>query len=116
MKEQAKKKLIKDLLVFGITTVITLALLIVGIIGNIEGLRDIAFAEGVGTGIIAIILVPLIMGFEVAGFVIGWKALSQRLRAYNLLGLIIKVCIAVFLGYIIFPVILIKDIIAYCKA
>ena len=56
------------------------------------------------------------MGFEIAGFILGWKWAHERFRAYNIWGLVIKVCIAVFAGYIIFPVVLIKDIIAYVKA
>ena len=116
MKEQAKKKLIKDLLPFAISTGIFLVILIIGIITNMGGIRETAFSEGVLIGIVAVILVPIILGFEIAGFIIGWKWASTKWVALNLWGLLIKVIISVFAGYIIFPIVIIKDIIAYAKA
>ena len=108
----AKKKLIKDLIPFAITAVLTLILLFVGLITDLNDFRAIFADANVFTSVIAFILAPIILGFEVAGFILGWKWASERFRAYNLFGLIIKVCISVFAGYIIFPIVLIKDIIA----
>ena len=116
MKETAKKKLIKDLIPFAITAVLTLILLFVGLITNLNDFRSIFAEANIFVSIIAFILAPLIMGFEIAGFILGWKWAHERFRAYNIWGLVIKVCIAVFAGYIIFPVVLVKDIIAYVKA
>ena len=116
MKQEAKKKLIKDVLPFIITVAVVLVIMIIGLFSPDMGLREILVSEGILIGIVAFILAPLIMGFEVAGFILGWKWASQRWVALNLVGLIIKVCIAVFAGYIIFPVVLIKDIISLVKA
>ena len=90
--------------------------MIIGGITNLEGFRDIYAEATVFEGIVATILVPLIMGFEVAGVIEGWKWISKFVKAGTFLGFLIKLLIATLAGYIIFPVILIKDIIAYCKA
>ena len=83
---------------------------------DVEGFREIYADASVFEGIVASILVSLILGFEIAGFIVGWKWISGYVRARNLLGFFIKLIIATLIGYIIFPVILVKDIIAYCKA
>lgn len=116
MKETLKKKLIKDILLFAIPAVIVIAILIAGFASGNEELLSIFEGESVFVSVIAVILVPIIGGFEVAGFILGWKWVSDWLKAYNLLGFIIKGLIATFAGYIIYPIVLIKDIIAYKKA
>lgn len=117
MKEVAKKKLIKDLLVFIITAGICLIILVgVGWIGNMEGFRDIILSEGVLLGILATLIAPIIMGLYIAGIVVGMKFLNQRIVAMNLFGLLFKLILAVLIGFILFPVVIIKDIVAYVKA
>ena len=115
-KQECLKKIIKDLIPFAITAVITIVIMIVGAVGGIEGFKEIYADVSVFEGIVASVLVPLILGFEVAGFIIGWKWLSNYVKARNLLGFFIKLIIATLVGYILYPVILVKDIIAYCKA
>lgn len=114
-KQEFKKKLIKDLIPFVITAALMLITIIICTIA-VEEFREIFAEVTIFEGIIAIMLAPLIMGFEVAGLIVGWKWLSQYIRVGSLLGFIIKLTIAALIGYILFPVILIKDIVAYCKA
>lgn len=91
MKEVAKKKLIKDLLVFIITAGICLIILVgMGWIGNVDGFRDIILSEGVLLGILATLIAPFIMGLYIAGIVVGMKFLNQRIVAMNLFGLLFK--------------------------
>ena len=117
MKEAAKKKLIKDLLVFIITAGICLIIFVgVGWIGNVGGFRALVLSEGVLLGILATLIAPIIMGLYIAGIVVGMKFLNQRIVAMNLVGLLIKLILAVFIGFILFPVVIIKDIVAYVKA
>ena len=118
-KEECKKKIIKDLKPFIIATVITAVIIIAFMIISPEAKAILAEGGAFNGTVAAIILatfVPILFGFEIAGFIMGWKWLSQRIKAQNLLGLCIKVANAPFIGYIMFPVILVKDIIAYNKA
>ena len=108
--------MIKDLIPFAITVILTAVIMIVCAVADVEGFREIYAGESVFTGIVASILAPLILGFEVAGLIIGWKWLSGYVRVGTVLGFIIKLFIAALIGYIMFLVIIVKDIIAYCKA
>ena len=116
MKEQAKKKLIKDLIPFLITAAIVLIITIIGLITDLGGLRTQLAGESIVAIIVAVPLAAIILGFEVAGMILGWKWASKRWVALNLWGLLIKLIIACFAGYIIFPIVIVKDIIAYAKA
>ncbi len=114
-KEAAKKKLIKDLLVFVITAGLSLIAVVgVGWIGNVAGFREMILSEGVLIGILGTLIAPLILGLEIAGMVVGWKAL--RIRSGSLIGFIIKLAVAIMIGYVLFPIVIIKDIVAYVKA
>ena len=115
-KEVAKKQFLKDLIPFFIFAGLALALMLFGLITNYGDFRGIFEGSSVFVSVIAFILVPIIFGFEFAGFIVGWKWASKRWVALNLWGLVLKVCIAVFAGYIIFLVKVIKDIIAIVRA
>ena len=119
-KEECKKKIIKDLKPFIITTVITAVLYIAAVIATLIIYPEIYAEAGAFNSIIAVIvvsiLIPLFLGLEIAGCIVGWKWLSKYIRATNILGLCIKIGVATLIGYVMFPVILIKDIIAYNKA
>ena len=115
-KEEAKKQLLKDLIPFFIVAGLVLVFMIFGMITNYGDFRGIFEGYNVFVSIIAFILAPVILGFEVAGFILGWKWASKRWVALNLWGLLLKVIISVFAGYIIFPVMIIKDIIAIVRA
>ena len=115
-KEEAKKQLLKDLIPFFVTAGLALIFMLFGLITNYGNFRGIFEGANIFVGIIAFILAPVILGFEVAGFIVGWKWASKRWVALNLWGLLLKVIISVFAGYIIFPVKIIKDIIAIVRA
>lgn len=116
MKSEAKKKIIKDLVIFFITAIATAALLIVGAVTDMEGFRDIFVGVSMIESIIACILVPILLGFQISGMVIGWGIIGNKIPITGVVGIGIRLLISLFLGCIIFPIVLIKDVIAYKKA
>lgn len=116
-KEAAKKKLIKDLVICIVTAVIAFLVFIIGgWFGCVDGFRDMILENGVFTGIILTLFMPILMGIYISGLVIGWRYWHRRIMITTWLSLIIKLCLATLTGYIVFPITIIKDIIAYVKA
>ena len=115
-KEEAKKQLLKDLIPFFVTAGLALAFMLFGLITNYGNFHGIFEGQNIFVSIIAFILAPIIMGVYISGLICGWKWASKRWVALNLWGLLIKLIISVLAGYIIFPVKIIKDIIAIVRA
>ena len=116
-KEAAKKKLIKDLIVGIITTVVVFLVLIAVIwIGNVDEMRTDLLADGFFAAILATIGLPILVGYIFASVVAGMRFWNKRLITRNLIAWFIKYCLAVLTGYVIFLIVVIKDIIAYVKA
>lgn len=117
MKEQAKRQLIQDLRLCVIIAVVTFVIFLIGIIGNINGLREDAFSEGVFTGIVGLILAPLLLGVSISGWVMGVRWLAPRFPDWGFIKWMIIFFIAGPIGCIlVFPITIIRDIIAYSKA
>ena len=96
MKTEAKAQLIKHI-VFAVIAWIVAAVLFISLAG-----------AGVGFGIL--------MGFLCAGVPFAWKWLSNIFVAVSITSIAIKALLSVFLGWIAFPVTIIKDVIAVATA
>ena len=96
MKAEAKNQLVKHLVFAAIAWTVA-AFLFIGLAGS-----------GVGLGIM--------MGFMCAGVPFAWKWLTNIFVAVSITGIAIKALLSVFLGWIAFPVIIIKDVVAVTTA
>ncbi len=96
MKQELKKQLIKDIVIAIVAWIISAI-----IMGAIAG-------DG--------FFVAILLGFACAGIPFGWKWLSSLFVALNLYTVVFKFILAVLLGFIALPVVIIKDIVAYCTA
>ena len=96
MKMEAKNQLIKHLVCALIAWIAAAALFI--------GMAE----ASVGLGIVT--------GFMCAGVPFAWKWLSNIFVAVSITSIAIKALLSVFLGWIAFPVTIIKDVIAVATA
>lgn len=96
MREEYRIQLVKDCVTAGIAWVIMAAL----------------FAALANAGVIG----GIILGFMCAGIPFGWRWLSNIFTAISFYTIAIKFLLAIFLGWIALPVVIIKDVIAYKAA
>jgi len=96
MKEEMKHQLIKDITVAAIAWVVVSILM--GVIGD----------AGLFGGIF--------IGFFCAGVPFGWRWLSNLYTALSLQAVAIKAILAILLGWIALPVVIIKDVVNYVNA
>lgn len=96
MKAEAKSQLIKHLVFAGLAWIVA-AILFIGMAGS-----------GTGLGILA--------GFACAGVPFAWKWLSNIFVAVSVTSVAIKALLSVILGWIAFPVTIIKDVVAFAAA
>ena len=101
-KDMAKKQLIKTLIPFVISTIVFFFVALFALAGEYS--------------ILLIIASSIVAGFEISAFIVGWKHVSRFIPIVTLLGLLIKIFIISILGMIIYPIILIKDIVVFVKA
>lgn len=96
MREEYRIQLVKDCVTAGIAWVI----------------MAVVFAALVNAGVIG----GIILGFMCAGIPFGWRWLSNIFTAISFYTIAIKFLLAIFLGWIALPVVIIKDVIAYKAA
>ena len=96
MKAEAKSQLIKHI-VFAVIACAVAAFLFIGL---------------AGTGVI----MGIIMGILCAGVPFAWKWLSNIFVAFSITSIAIKAMLSVVLGWIAFPITIIKDVVAVCTA
>lgn len=96
MREEMKHQLIKDIVTAGI------AWLVVGLVFSV--LAGAGFFGG------------FFIGFFCAGLPFGWRWISGVFTAFSLYAVLIKALLAMLLGWIALPVVIVKDIINYATA
>ena len=96
MKEEKRKQLIKDIVIALIAWVIA-AIVFIGV--NEES-----------------VVLGIIMGFMCAGIPFGWRWLSNIITAVSFYMVVMKALLAIFLGWIALPVVIIKDIVELVRA
>ncbi len=96
MKEEMKVQLIKDI----ITAVIAWVVAAI-ICGAVCGL---GFFGGVVTG------------FMLAGIPFGWRFVSNIFTAISIYAVILKFLLALVLGWVALPIVIIKDVVAFVAA
>ena len=96
MKAEAKSQLIKHI-VFAAIACAVAAFLFIGL-------------AGIG------VVLGIIMGIMCAGVPFAWKWLSNLFVAVSLASIAIKALLSVILGWIAFPVTIIKDVVAVYTA
>lgn len=98
MKTMYKNQLIKDIIVAGAAWLISTLLFTAIMEGNFIG--------------------SLMIGFFLSGIPFGWKFLSKIYIALSFQAIAIKAFLAILVGWVALPIVLIKDIITYktCEA
>lgn len=99
-KKEAVFQLLKHLAI-GVVTAI--------ILGSITG-------ETHGETIGETIGMTVLLTFAVGGLPFGWKLVSGWFSARTIMSVIVKAFISILVGWVIYPITLVKDIIAIIKA
>lgn len=104
MKQEAKNRLIKD-----IVTAVVAGVIVTVIFLTMLGSGFSSFGLG---ELFALVVLVLVFG----GIPFGWRWLSKVVTAIGLWGILIKFIGAFLLGWVALPVVIVKDIIAYVRA
>lgn len=58
----------------------------------------------------------VILTFGVGGLPFGWKLVSGWFSARSIMSIIVKAFISILIGWVVYPITLVKDVIAIIKA
>ncbi|MCM1334878.1 MAG: hypothetical protein NC084_11240 [Bacteroides sp.] len=104
MKQEARSKLIRDVVAFLVTGGITAA---IGLAITASTASEMDSSR---------VVTAILIGFVCGGVYHGWQWASRIITAVSLPGVVLKFFIALFTGFIAFPITLIADLIGLLRA